>query len=77
MLVQDRQQRQADAGLAGGGDEPLAQLHSIRVRPAVRIVMDVVELAHRGVAALEHLDVDAGWRWPPAPPAQAAARRRT
>ena len=55
--VEDGQQRQPDAGVAGGGDDARGQLRRVAVRRAVAIVVQVVELADVGEARLEHLGV--------------------
>ena len=56
-LVQHRQQRQADAGLAGGVGQRPRQLERVGVRRAVGVVLQVVELADLRVAAAQQLDV--------------------
>ena len=55
--VQHRQQGQADAGFARGGDQRARHRRRVGVRAAVGRVVQVVELADRGVAGFEHLDV--------------------
>src|SRR3546814_1838417 len=52
-----RQQGQADAGVARGGDQRLRHRRRIGVRQAVGRVVEVVEFADAGVAGFKHLDV--------------------
>ena len=56
-LVKHRQQRQADAGITGGGDDGARHRRRIVVGTAVRLVMHVVELADRRVTGHQHLGV--------------------
>ena len=57
VRVEDRQQRERDAGRRGGGDDPARELRRIGVGLALRIVMHVVEFGDRRVAGLQHLDI--------------------
>jgi len=58
--VQNRQQREPDARRRRGPDQGATGGRGVAVGCAVRPVVQVVELAHRGVAGLEHLDVQQG-----------------
>src|SRR5690242_7323640 len=58
VFIQRGQQREPNARIVRGRDDALAELESIGIRAPVLIVMQVMELADRGVAALEHLDVE-------------------
>ena len=57
MGVEHRQQRQADAGLRGGAGDARGELGRVGVGGAVRGVVQIVELGHRGEAGLQHLHV--------------------
>ena len=57
MGIEARQQRQADAGRRGGGDDARRGLGGIGVARAVGRIVQVVELADRGEARFQHLDV--------------------
>ena len=56
--VQHRQQGQSDPGFARCGNDRPRHRCRIGIRPAVRGVMQVVELADLGVAGAQHLDVE-------------------
>jgi hypothetical protein len=56
LLIQHRQHREADAGTRRRGGDDTRQQGAVGVRPAIDVVVQVVELAHRRVAGLEHLD---------------------
>ena len=56
--VEDRKVGEADPGLGNGGKDPLRGFSDVVVGPAARTVVDVVELGDRGVAGLQHLDID-------------------
>jgi hypothetical protein len=53
--VEDRQQGQPDAGRAGRRRDALRRLGDVLVRPPVRGMVQVVELADRREAGLQHL----------------------
>src|SRR5262249_34834794 len=53
--VAHAEQVNAQAHLAGGGDDPERELERVPVRAAVGRVVKVVELAHRGDAGSGHL----------------------
>ncbi len=55
VRVEDRQQREADAGGAGGRGDTRSELAALGERLAVAVVVQIVELAHVGEARLEHL----------------------
>ena len=55
--VQHRQQGNADAGVARGAQQRLRHRIGIRVWPAIRRMVQVMELADRGVAGFQHLHV--------------------
>ena len=54
MGIEDRQQREADAGGSGGGGDAFGEFGGIGVRRAVRGVMEIVELADRGEPGFRH-----------------------
>ncbi len=56
LLIQHRQQREANAGALRGADDDTRQRRAVGVGPAIDVVVQVVELADRRVAGLEHLD---------------------
>jgi hypothetical protein len=56
-LVEHRQQGQADARGLGRAQQAQRQRGIVGIGPAVRVVVHIVELADRGVAGLQHLDV--------------------
>ena len=58
--VEHRQMGQADAARCPGGEDGLRHDHRIGPRPVVGRVVKVMKLADRGVAGLQHLDVDLG-----------------
>ena len=58
MSVEDRQQRQPDPGLCGGGGDALGHLGDVGVEEAVAVVMQIVELADSGEAGFQHLDIE-------------------
>ena len=60
LAIEHGQEREADAGGVGRGHDALRHLGDIVVRPAVGLVMQVVELGHPGEARLEHLHVGIG-----------------
>ena len=55
--IESGQQRQADAGLLRRRGDARRHLAEVGIRPAVDVVMQVVELADGGEAGLEHLHV--------------------
>lgn len=57
MAVEHRQQRQADAGGNRGLADAQGKFGRVGVGRAVGVVMNVMEFGDRGVAGLEHLDV--------------------
>ena len=58
--VQGRQEGQTDPGFLGGIDQGQRHGRRIGIRPAVRLVVQVVEFADLGVSGLEHLDIELG-----------------
>ena len=58
MGIQHRQQRQPQPGARGGGDQPVRHLGRVGVVRAAGPVVDVVELAHRRHAEMQHLQID-------------------
>ena len=58
--IERRQQREPDAGRGARRGDPARHLAEVGVGPAVDVVMQVVELADRGEADLEHLHVGEG-----------------
>ena len=56
-LVQRRQQREPDARGSRGIDQRLGHRALLRIRRAVRLVVQVVKLAHGGIAGLEHVRI--------------------
>ena len=56
--VEDRQQRQADAGLARRGDDASGHFSRVGVGAAVRRVMEIVEFGDGGEARFQHLDIE-------------------
>ena len=59
-IVEHRQQRDRDPDPPRGADDTLGHLRQIAIGGAVAVVVEIVELAHRGVAGLEHLDGELG-----------------
>jgi hypothetical protein len=57
VRVEHRQQRERDARGLGGRGDARGHLGRIRVRPAIGLVVHVVEFAHAREPALEHVDV--------------------
>ncbi|MND60937.1 hypothetical protein D3C80_521780 [compost metagenome] len=57
VAVQHRQQGQANAAVGRGRADAAGQLGRVGVGLAGLVVVHVVEFGHRGVAGLEHLDV--------------------
>jgi len=57
VAIQHRQQADADAGRLRRGEHALAQFTRAGVGLAVGLAVDVMELAHTGVAAAQHLDL--------------------
>ncbi len=60
MGVERRQQREADAGRRAGGGDARGHLAEIGIGRAVDVVVQIVELADRGEAGLQHLHVGEG-----------------
>lgn len=60
MCIEHRQQGQANAGLVGGGGDPRTHLGAVGIRPAVGIVVQVMEFADAGEAAFQHFHVGLG-----------------
>ena len=58
--IENRQQRQPDAGAVGCGTNPFRHLDRVGVRLARGIVMQVVKFGHRRVAGFQHFDVKPG-----------------
>ena len=58
-------------------DQRLAHRRRVGIGPAARAMVQVVELADRRVAGPQHLDVEAAWRWPSAPPGSWTGPGRT
>jgi len=58
VCVKHRQQRQADAGFAGGGRDALGHLGQIGVGFSVAVVVQIVEFADAGKTSLQHLDIE-------------------
>ncbi|MGY2918482.1 hypothetical protein ACVWYP_004112 [Bradyrhizobium sp. USDA 3262] len=58
--IEARQQREPDAGGAGGLCDAHGHLGGIGVGRAVAIMVQIVELADAGKAAFEHLDIKQG-----------------
>ena len=58
IAVEYRQMREADARVLCRRYDPFRHLREVGIGPALGIVVQVVKLADRGVARLEHLDVD-------------------
>ena len=57
MRVEDGKQGQADAGFARGGRDARRHLGKIRIRFAITIMVQIMELADPGEAGLEHFDI--------------------
>ena len=57
VAVQHRQQGQADAGVGGGLADAQRQFGRVGIGLALGVMVHVMEFGHRGVAGLEHLDV--------------------
>ena len=55
LRVEDRQQRQAHAGLLRRGRDATGEFRDVGIGTAVGIVMQVVELGERGEPAFQHL----------------------
>ena len=60
LAIEHRQQGEADARRLGRRHDALRHLGHVVVGPAVGLVMEIVELGHRGEARLEHLHVGEG-----------------
>nr|WP_326806883.1 hypothetical protein [Burkholderia pseudomallei] len=58
VLIRDGQHRDADARVPRRADHARGQLRGPRIARAVRRVMNVMEFAHRRVAAFQHLDIE-------------------
>ncbi len=58
VAVEHRQVGKPDAGLRRRRDDPRRQLGRVGIGRAAALVMEIVELAHRGVAGLQHLQED-------------------
>ena len=59
-LVQHRQQGDTDTHRVGSAQQRQGQRGVVRVRATILCMVDVMELAHRGVARLQHFDVEPG-----------------
>ncbi|MNI50148.1 hypothetical protein D3C73_1047930 [compost metagenome] len=57
MAVEHRQQGQADTGGAGGLADAQGQFGRVRVGVAIDVMVHVMKFRNRGVAGLEHFDV--------------------
>ena len=57
VRIQHRQQRERDARSAGTRHDAMGELGPVGIGLAVAIVVQVVEFRDRGVAVLQHLDV--------------------
>ena len=57
VSVKHRQQGQSDPGCVGGMGDAGGHFCRIAVASSLRVVVEVVELAHMGIAALEHLGI--------------------
>ncbi len=55
--IQDGQEGHGDSDFPGRGDATQPHLRRLRIGRSVRVVVQVVELGHRGVAGLLHLHV--------------------
>ena len=60
MGVEDRQQRQRNAGRGGGRRDPLGHLGDVGVGLSVAVVVQIVELANAAEAGFQHLDIELG-----------------
>ena len=60
LAIQDRQQRQPQAGRVRACRDAPGQFRAIAVAAAVRWVVQIVELGDAGVAGLQHLDIEMG-----------------